>query len=320
MNFVHRDAEFEDLLQIVAQDRGIASGLVEKDYWVTHVLWSLQRQGFELWFKGGTSLSKGFGLIQRFSEDLDLKIEPGTVASLPAVASWKSVSQGAVAARWRFFATLAEVIDVPDATAEVDLAADPACRSANLQVRYPGRRLDDLRGAFRPFVLLEVGNARVVPFVARDLTSFLHDHLDRVLPAAGFADNRPRGIRCVHPVVTLIEKLDAIARRFRRDQEPAAYVRHYEDAAQIIGSTAALPPLVGFSDPRALALSMLGERQIAAVPVAEDLAFRPAAEARWDRLQAAHSAIGPMYWGRRRSLEDACAGIRGWIDTALRQT
>lgn len=74
MSFVHDDPDFDDLLQIVSGERGLSRGLVEKDYWVTHSLWALHDAGFEVWFKGGTSLSKGFGLIERFSEDLDLKI------------------------------------------------------------------------------------------------------------------------------------------------------------------------------------------------------------------------------------------------------
>ena len=82
MTFVHEDAEFDDLLRIVAGRRGLAIGLVEKDYWVTHALWALHAEGFDVWFKGGTSLSKGFGLIERFSEDLDLKVEPGRVGAL----------------------------------------------------------------------------------------------------------------------------------------------------------------------------------------------------------------------------------------------
>ena len=79
MSFVHDDPEFDDLLRIVAGERRIAPGLIEKDYWVTHTLWALHDTGFDVWFKGGTSLSKGFGLIERFSEDLDLKLLPGSV-------------------------------------------------------------------------------------------------------------------------------------------------------------------------------------------------------------------------------------------------
>jgi len=77
VNFVHQDPEFPDLLRIVAGARRIPVALVEKDYWVTHTLWALHDLGIECWFKGGTSLSKGFGLIQRFSEDLDLKLGGG---------------------------------------------------------------------------------------------------------------------------------------------------------------------------------------------------------------------------------------------------
>ncbi len=72
MSFVHEHADFQQLLGIVARETGIAAVLVEKDYWVTHILWGLHETGLDIWFKGGTSLSKGFGLIQRLSEDLDL--------------------------------------------------------------------------------------------------------------------------------------------------------------------------------------------------------------------------------------------------------
>ena len=90
MIFVHEDPELSDLNQIVSKDRKISRGIIEKDYWVTHALWILHAAGFDVWFKGGTSLSKGFNLIERFSEDLDLKIEPGIVSALPKVSNWKS--------------------------------------------------------------------------------------------------------------------------------------------------------------------------------------------------------------------------------------
>ena len=41
-----------------------------------HALWGLQRLGFRFELKGGTSLSKGHGLIHRFSEDIDILIQP----------------------------------------------------------------------------------------------------------------------------------------------------------------------------------------------------------------------------------------------------
>jgi predicted nucleotidyltransferase component of viral defense system len=66
-----------DRLQIfeeTASQKGLSSAVVEKDWWVVHtlaVIFSLDYAQF-LIFKGGTSLSKGWNLIQRFSEDIDL--------------------------------------------------------------------------------------------------------------------------------------------------------------------------------------------------------------------------------------------------------
>lgn len=41
-----------------------------------HCLWGIQQQGLKFELKGGTSLSKGFGIIERFSEDIDIQIHP----------------------------------------------------------------------------------------------------------------------------------------------------------------------------------------------------------------------------------------------------
>jgi hypothetical protein len=74
--YLHERSDFDQLLAIVANDRGLDPMLVEKDYWIMHGLWGLQAQGFIFELKGGTSLSKGFGVIHRFSEDIDIRIEP----------------------------------------------------------------------------------------------------------------------------------------------------------------------------------------------------------------------------------------------------
>ncbi len=64
-------------VQAAAKDRRIEDRAVEKDWWVTIILKALFNTecGPSLLFKGGTSLSKGWGLIQRFSEDIDIAIE-----------------------------------------------------------------------------------------------------------------------------------------------------------------------------------------------------------------------------------------------------
>jgi len=319
VTFIHNDKEFDDLLQIVAGERGLARGLVEKDYWVTHALWALHTAGFEVWFKGGTSLSKGFGLIQRFSEDLDLKIEPGTVAALPKVSSWKSEGSKATAERKSYFETLPTLLSVPGAQVALDLdSADKVWRGANVRVKYPGKHLADLQGVMTPFVQLEVGSARVTPFVSCDLTSFVHEKVAAQGQLDEFEDNRPRDVRCVHPLVTLIEKLDSLRRRFPNDKAaPATFVRHYEDAAHVITAAARLPPLADYGDVRTLAADMLAQKQIAALPDAADRSLNPGEDPRWGAVRGAHGAIGQMFWGPRIPLEDTCTTIRGWISATF---
>jgi Nucleotidyl transferase AbiEii toxin, Type IV TA system len=56
---------------------------VEKDYWVTQVLRVLQTEyPGDFFFKGGTSLSKGYDIIERFSEDVDILVVPLAGASI----------------------------------------------------------------------------------------------------------------------------------------------------------------------------------------------------------------------------------------------
>ncbi len=70
-------AERQASVQATARDKNIDDRAVEKDWWVTIILKALFNTecGPFLLFKGGTSLSKGWGLIQRFSEDIDIAID-----------------------------------------------------------------------------------------------------------------------------------------------------------------------------------------------------------------------------------------------------
>jgi predicted nucleotidyltransferase component of viral defense system len=75
-DFVHKHPDFADLIRIVAEEKGIDPALVEKDYWIMRCLYGLQQLGYTFQLKGGTSLSKGHKIINRFSEDIDILIEP----------------------------------------------------------------------------------------------------------------------------------------------------------------------------------------------------------------------------------------------------
>lgn len=76
MRLHHDPAAFAEALAITVRQLGLAPVLVEKDYWVSYVLRALAESPYrdQVVFKGGTALSKAYGLIARFSEDVDLAI------------------------------------------------------------------------------------------------------------------------------------------------------------------------------------------------------------------------------------------------------
>ena len=78
MNRIQRAELFEQTASV----RGFHPAIAEKDFWVCWALKKLfesEQLGSHLVFKGGTSLSKVYGLINRFSEDIDLVLDWGLI-------------------------------------------------------------------------------------------------------------------------------------------------------------------------------------------------------------------------------------------------
>ena len=74
--YLHENRQlFEQALAEVNSTTGIDLAILEKDYFVTILLQKLCEHLPELIFKGGTSLSKCYGVIDRFSEDIDLTLD-----------------------------------------------------------------------------------------------------------------------------------------------------------------------------------------------------------------------------------------------------
>ncbi len=63
---------FHDIIVTVSEKENLSADIVEKDYYVTMILKSLAGRCDNVVFKGGTSLSKAFHVIERFSEDVDI--------------------------------------------------------------------------------------------------------------------------------------------------------------------------------------------------------------------------------------------------------
>ncbi|MFA8344210.1 MAG: nucleotidyl transferase AbiEii/AbiGii toxin family protein, partial [Rhodothermaceae bacterium] len=81
---LHSDAKlFQQAVRATAEKKGISDIYIEKDYWVTFVLYTIfsNKVGEDTVFKGGTALSKCYGLIDRFSEDVDLVVRKNGLES-----------------------------------------------------------------------------------------------------------------------------------------------------------------------------------------------------------------------------------------------
>jgi len=89
------DKDKRAYFEVAAADLNVMPQLIEKDFWVCwilKILFSLPKSGNHLTFKGGTSLSKCYDVIKRFSEDVDISIERTFLSSKASIEPAKDES------------------------------------------------------------------------------------------------------------------------------------------------------------------------------------------------------------------------------------
>ena len=74
MNWYNYKNEWKEIIETVALEEKRSNTIVEKDLIQSLFLHELSKYDLPFVFKGGTSLSKAYGLIDRFSEDIDLSM------------------------------------------------------------------------------------------------------------------------------------------------------------------------------------------------------------------------------------------------------
>jgi hypothetical protein len=217
IKYLHERDDFPVLLDILEKETGILAGLIEKDYWIMHVLYSLAKQGFSFAMKGGTSLSKGYGIINRFSEDIDIQINPPP--ELAVNTNPKNTKDSAVESRRKYYDWLANHIKIDGITSvERDKAFDnpTTYNSGGIRLHYKSHtnRVDGLKDG----ILLEAGFDTVTPNNNLVISSWAFDKASNT-PNVDIIDNRAMDIACYHPGYTFVEKLQTIATKFRQEQE-----------------------------------------------------------------------------------------------------
>jgi Nucleotidyl transferase AbiEii toxin, Type IV TA system len=227
-DFLHNHPQFPELIRIVAQEKGIDPALVEKDYWIMHCLYGLQQVRLTFELKGGTSLSKGFQIINRFSEDIDIRIEPPKDRDVKTGRNQDKAAH--IKSRKDFYDWLAQTIRIDGIEkVERDTAFDNrTLMSGGIRLFY--KTHTKALAGLRAGVLLELGFDDVTPNTNKDISSWLYDHAaDKV----DIIDNRAKGVACYDPGYTFVEKLQTISTKFRLQQakndNPIDFMRHYYD-------------------------------------------------------------------------------------------
>lgn len=232
MKFLHELGDVDKLYHTVARERKILPGLVEKDYWIMHCLWGLQQQGYQFELKGGTSLSKGFGIIERFSEDIDIQIHSKT----PLKTGLNHDKPAHKNARRNFFDNLALELNISGISFGRDEEFDdiPNMRSAGISGKYDARCNDN--NPLKDGILLEVGFDQTTPNEPRNLSSWAFDKAKKL--QLDIIDNQAIRVKCYFPEYTFIEKLQTISTKFRKQQQsndlPKNFIRHYYDVYQLL--------------------------------------------------------------------------------------
>jgi hypothetical protein len=200
--FLHEHKDFQKICESAREQTKASLQIVEKDYWVMHVIWSLTQCGYKFELKGGTSLSKAWRLISRFSEDVDIHIHPPTNMNVYMGKNHEKPKH--TESRDAFYNWLADNIHVQGAASVKRDAAwdDRKARNCGIAVAYPSQFKD--QSPIKPHVLLEVGFAQVEPNESITITSWVTEiaratNLDVL-------DNRATDICCYLPEYTFVEK------------------------------------------------------------------------------------------------------------------
>jgi len=218
------------LVETTAEELGTRPGLIEKDWHVVRalgILAVLDHGDVQPVFSGGTSLSIAWGLIKRFSEDIDFKVAMAAAAT----------TSGARAQRRTYRKKVLEALGAAD----FDLVGTPLAGNASnfFSADFAYRSEFDAAPGLRPHLRIEMTfEAPSLPSVERPIRSLVAQALGQEPEVPAFP--------CVDPIETAADKLSALAWRVctrdrsAHDDDPTI-IRHLHDLAAL-GSRVAVAP------------------------------------------------------------------------------
>ena len=233
-------AERAEIISETAKHINLTPSAVEKDFWVVWVLDKLFRSELladKIIFKGGTSLSKVFGLIRRFSEDIDLildwnevvKEDPNLERSKTKQDKFnKSVNELSRNYIADVFLPEVQLILGDVCSAEIEELAPDV-----INIRYPSSFES---GYLRPEIRLEIGPLALwVPHAAYPIRSYASEAFPKLFEQDECVVNAIKAERTFWEKATILH-----AEAFRQESKPLPlrYSRHYYDLAMMAADPA----------------------------------------------------------------------------------
>ncbi len=234
---VQPQQERKEIFNEAAARLGVVPAIVEKDFWVTWVLAHIFEDpdlSQQLMFKGGTSLSKVYGLIERFSEDIDLILDwhqltdsdPNEQRSKTQDEKLSKQINGQ-AKDYISTVLLAKLQQIVSPVCSVGIDEDPFVINISYPASFPDRYL-------RPEIRLEIGPmAAWNPHQNHAITSLVAEQFPKLFMQPNCDVNVILAKRTFWEKATI---LHAEAHRPQGKSLPMRYSRHYYDLAQMANS------------------------------------------------------------------------------------
>ena len=214
------DNEKSIIFQHIANAKNMAPFAVEKDWWVVQTLAVIFEMGVaeNLVFKGGTSLSKAWKLIERFSEDLDFAIDrvflgyDGELSKKERTALRKA--SGVYVAKTFFPDLVAKFQEKGISDLQFELVnEEESDKDRTINVYYPNVIASP--GYLQPKIQIEIGCRSLrEPFTIQSFASLVdEEYADR-----NFAQP-PINVPTVNPERTFLEKIFLLHEEFHRPYE-----------------------------------------------------------------------------------------------------
>ncbi|MFM8453966.1 MAG: nucleotidyl transferase AbiEii/AbiGii toxin family protein [Gammaproteobacteria bacterium] len=181
----------------------------------------------------------GYGLIHRFSEDIDIHIRTNFGLTIEGKEDKPQVR----AARKKFYDVLANSLSINGITEvkrDYDFDDTEKYRSGGIRLYYQSQTttLEGLKDG----ILLEAGFDTITPNKPINISSWVWEHLVSINASSSFIDNTAIEVQCYHPGYTLVEKLQTIVRKYRNKDNPGSsdeknFIRQYYDVYCLLGNS-----------------------------------------------------------------------------------